>query len=47
MATLQQKYFLDLSLLWEGALRFGFDLAIVFLQGAKHATAAQFFWICH
>jgi len=41
------KKFFDLSLLWEGALRFGFDLANVFPQGAKHATPAQFFWICH
>jgi len=37
------KKFLDLSLLWEGALRLGFDLVKVFLQGAKHAEPPLFF----
>ena len=45
--TATPKKFLDLSLLWERALRFGFDLAKLFLQGAKHATPTLFFWNCH
>ena len=45
--TTTPKKFLDLSLLQEGALRFGFDLAKLFLQGAKHATPTLFFWNCH
>jgi len=33
-ATLTPNIFLEVSLLWEGALRFRFDLASVIIQGA-------------
>ena len=46
-ATLNQ-FFLELSLLWEGALCFFFDLTKVFLQGgAMPPLNHQSFWICH
>ena len=38
--------FFELSLLWEGALCFSFDLARVFLQGATMTPKPMFFWNC-